>query len=173
MEILFRGKNSEDKWVYGQLTIIEDDYYINYLDEIVGAFADTRYIDYIGTEVSERTIGQFTGMKDKNVSQIFVGDIVRFNCQLFEVVMECGAFGLACKDAIDYDRLEKTVYKETTNWYCGCCNDNFISLYEIYSNFNCEENIIQAIDIVGNKFDGFKYEMMPKEFIVGEDGEKK
>ena len=30
---------------------------------------------------------------------------------------------------------------------------NFISLYEIYSNFNCEDNHLNNIEVIGNCFD--------------------
>ena len=92
-EILFRGRISKNEWVYG--LPIEG-------EPLMGGGKETRIVTKPGlsyydgvlmtygecVEVDPDTVGQFTGLTDRNGVKIFEGDIVRYGDTIHRVVFE-------------------------------------------------------------------------------------
>ena len=120
-EILFRGKHKADgKWCEGNLNIDRQGVAIITPDNTpIGCYG----------QVDPETVGQYTGLTDKNGTKIFEGDIVKL--RLLAAKMEwkgvCeyrnGAFGLAWQYA-----------GERYCTFAGTCNAEYEVLGNIHDN---------------------------------------
>jgi uncharacterized phage protein (TIGR01671 family) len=114
-EILFRGKRIDNvEWVEGYLYITHNgEYEIGYYD----AEVNIERLTYI---VDPATVGQYTGLTDKNGKRIFEGDVVSTDIARPYLVVEFrdGCFMFNCNDGgEDYYDIMLPILKEPQTIY--------------------------------------------------------
>lgn len=114
-EIRFRGKSIKTgKWIYGNLVINKQIQKYQIIDE-------TLY----GKEVDKETIGQYTGLHDKNGKEIYEGDILEIivnNNIIKKCVVEFknGIFGVMFSTQIEltaFPHFHNTTFEIIGNIY--------------------------------------------------------
>ena len=116
-EILFRGKTFDGKWIEGFVFQEVGDCVVRWCISTTPICAND-YSEILGdyAEVLPDTVGQYTGLTDKNGKKIFEGDILKGAWDtIFQVVYDDCYLGFRAKEkdgmhnCIDYyglDRIE-------------------------------------------------------------------
>ena len=130
-EILFRAKCS-GKWRYGSYVHFNKKpthycFNCNYKDFIVtNGVYDEHY--YAITELS--SLGQYTGLKDKNRKKIFEGDILYQGAKMLGVVCISARYGIS-------------IQKKSSTW----------SLINFVLDSDFDTSVLSDVEVVGNIYD--------------------
>lgn len=124
-EILFRGKTENGEWWYGDLFHTRKRVFIRKPILPAGTY-------YEHDEVIPDTVGQYTGLTDKNGKRIFEGDICSDGFRI--LVIRCDFYQWNCKVIASYG-LTKGLDFPLWQWD------------------NCPENGCRKLEVIGNIHD--------------------
>lgn len=89
-----------------------------------------------------------TGVMDANFKELALGDkVVLLDKFAGTIVFEHGAYGVGFKQAIDWEYVNSHFLSLTGRRILPsfCYNDNYVSLWELLWNFNCEDDVCAVL----------------------------
>lgn len=133
-EIKFRGKDPKGGWVEG--------YYLQDLTQ--GKMRSYIFNCPCYWEVIPETVGQFTGLLDKNGKEIYEGDVIE--------IKEIGGYGCKRKGVVEYDvddcafvvRVLPPSWSDTVR---------LSTRVQICADMNCTHEYINQYTVIGNIHD--------------------
>lgn len=146
-EIKFRGRNYDGIWMYGYLIPtpkpqihLDNEHCVCECPQVISK------VDIVHYEVEENTIGQYTGLKDKNGKEIYEGDILRSN----EYPFNCDGVDNYYAEIVWVDNVcgfYRVTHKKPNSTVSGISHGNCSPLVE---------EDIESFEIIGNIHDNPK-----------------
>jgi uncharacterized phage protein (TIGR01671 family) len=134
--IKFRGKRADNtpkngEWVFGDLT-----------HELkITKHKDVRVIRVAGYDVDKSSIGQFTGLHDKNGKEIFEGDIIAV-CgkypKIIKFIDENAGFSFANIEDLKREKFMRIWQQPSTGWW-----NDFKNEVEIIGNVHDNSDLVK------------------------------
>ena len=125
-EILFRGKNDRGEWIEGF-----------YIKDYIGTYIYDKYRNTRMQSVLPETVGQYTGLTDKNGKKIFDGDIVKAQDDVFGSPFCDGLTGKIEYDEAAYFIVPKDIM-DTQYLYNEC------AVYEVIGNIHDNPELLKG-----------------------------
>jgi uncharacterized phage protein (TIGR01671 family) len=128
-EYRFRGKRVDNgEWVFGDLIQVETDCYIWDYDVMDNGVSESLRAYEIWQKVNPATVGQYTGLHDKEGREVYEGDILR------------------CADGV----TGKVEWQEGIAWFCLVWEEND----RIFGIHRCSAGIPRDCKVIGNIHEG-------------------
>ncbi|EKA2550000.1 hypothetical protein OJ633_000512 [Listeria monocytogenes] len=144
-EIEFRGQNINGYWAYGNLAIIKEK-----LDRAeIGTYISNSAGAPFAYQVRPETVGQYTGLKDKNGNKIFEGDIVTAfsNINKYTDSFAGDVEPTFCFTSIVYDgACFKTTYKGEPSYVLNENGSSLVMHMEVIGNIHENPDLLEVAE---------------------------